>query len=125
METESQGVGQEDLLSLVCLGVYVLLLGRCCRGWGEEGREGGCEGEGERGRIRDPLQHYHPRRPQHPPPAAVVPGFPPQRVRRGRMAGRLDLGSFLVGLEISLRQSHPRQTRGLFGPLTSGQSVQL
>ena len=75
METESQGVGQEDLLSLVCLGVYVLLLGRCCRGWGEEGREGGCEGEGERGRIRDPLQHYHPRRPQHPPPAAVVPGF--------------------------------------------------
>jgi hypothetical protein len=129
-ETQGQGVRREDLLNLACLGSYVLLLGRCCRGWGEEERK---EREGEKTSphppslaTRDPLQRY---KAGGGPPAVRVPApepstSPHQSSRRARMGGRLDLGSFLVGLEVSLRQTNPRHTQGLFGPLTYGQSIQ-
>ena len=129
-ETQGQGVRREDLLNLACLGSYVLLLGRCCRGWGEEERK---EREGEKTSphppllaTRDPLQRY---KTGGGPPAVRVPApepstSPHQSSRRARMGGRLDLGSFLVGLEVSLRQTNPRHTQGLFGPLTYGQSIQ-
>ena len=47
-EDPQPGVREDDLLCLACLGAYVLLLGRCCRGWGEEGGDptgtGSCTG---------------------------------------------------------------------------------
>ena len=42
------------------------------------------------------------------------------KVVGGGRRGRLDAGSFLVGVELSLRQSHSRTVQGLFGPLTNG-----
>ena len=148
-EEHQASVRREELLSLVCLGAYVLLLGRCCRGWGEEvggGREvgkGGTASEGQRSSVavdspsvlpgsrtvRDPLHQYkmtggHRSRDPPLPVAVVVPVATAEpsvcRTRRAAMAGRLDLGSFLIGVEVSLRQSHPKTTQGLYGPLTNG-----
>lgn len=129
-------VKEEELLCLVCLGTYVLLVGKCCRGWGEE--EGGGRGRRETDHsppvlagsrtVGDPLHQYKMDRVHrsHEPlktAAVVIPaaqGPSPRRTRRATMAGRLDLGSFLIGVEVSLRHSHPRISQGLFGPLTNG-----
>ena len=147
-EEHQASVKEEELLCLVCLGAYVLLLGRCCRGWGEEVGGGGRVGKGNAGpgegstvavdspatqggsrTVRDPLHHYKMDRGQrsHDPPPAVPVVIPAAalepsgcRTRRAAMAGRLDLGSFLVGVEVSLRHSHRKATQGLFGPLTNG-----
>lgn len=127
-QLEGHGVREEDWLSLVCLACYVLLLGRCCRGWGEEERrkreaEGATPPPQPPRAVRDPLQQY--KRNGGPLQQAVVIPAPdassPQRSRRARMGGRLDLGSFLVGVEVSLRQTNSRHTRGLFGPLSYGE----
>lgn len=137
-EEHQTSVKEEELLCLVSLGTYVLLLAKCCRGWGEE--EGGGRGRGrddvkpltnctsENGgarMVRDPLHQYKmngpPRR--HDSTPVVLPmaqGTSPSRSRRARMAGRLDLGSFLIGMEVSLRHSHRRASQGLFGPLSNG-----
>ena len=34
--------------------------------------------------------------------------------------GKLDLGSFLIGIELSMRDIDPENMEGLFGPLTNG-----
>lgn len=129
-------VREEELLCLVSLGTYVLLLGKCCRGWGEEEVGGRGRGDGKpltdcnsdspvvmaaSRMVRDPLHQYKLN--GAPRQAVVVPAAQessPRRARRARMAGRLDLGSFLVGIEVSLRHSHPRVSQGLFGPLSNG-----
>ena len=163
-------VREEELLCLMCLGAYVLLLGRCCRGWGaEEAAAGGRRGEeavaggrrgeeavvggrrgeeavaggrregtgepcptpdrterqtlssqaqGSRRPVKDPLQQY--KAVGGSEAAIVVPGSPARRKSRATMGGKLDLGSFLIGVEVSLRHSHPKMTQGLFGPLTNG-----
>ena len=41
-----------------------------------------------------------------------------------RTGGQLDVGSFLIGVEVSLRQHAPALTQGLFGPLTNGENCQ-
>lgn len=128
---------EEEVLSLMCLGAYVLLLGKCCRGWGaderrrreeESGNQSHTHWEGlpacpgilkaTKGYISDPLQQY--RTDSRHPRTIVVPGSPLRRARRAAMGGRLDLGSFLIGVEVSLRDSNPQMTAGLFGPLTNG-----
>ena len=171
-EEHQVSVRDEDLLSLACLGSFVLLLGRCCRGWGEEERGGRGRGRGEGDvsflqtsrAVYDPLQQYKlnrgprshdppprshdapprshdpfprshdpfprshdpfprshdpPPRSHDLPPPIVIPQETRQP-RRAAMTSRLDLGTFLVGVEVSLRHSHPRHTQGLFGPLTNG-----
>ena len=154
-------IESEETLSLLCLGAFVLMLGRCCRGWGDEGRtdkeRGGGErerrvgGRMERGRgdgaswsklleesskmlgpvfpdvqkakryVQDPLQSYKLRGVQEPH-TIVVPGSPQntKAARKVAMGAQLDLGSFLIGVEVSLRDCEPKKTAGLFGPLTNG-----
>lgn len=152
-EEHQTSVKEEELLCLVSLGTYVLILAKCCRGWGEEegrGRGRGEEEGGGRGRgrddvkpltnctsenggarvVRDPLHQYEMNVPprQHGTTPVVVPvtqETSPSRSRRAKMAGRLDLGSFLIGLEVSLRHSHRRASQGLFGPLTNGRPAIL
>ena len=128
-EDPQPGVREDDLLCLACLGAYVLLLGRCCRGWGEEGKRRRGETPPGPGAAQDPLHHYQRLRGglrSHDHPGVVIPQpLSPRRPRRATMTGRLDLGSFLVGVEVSLRHTHPRLTQGLFGPLTNGQYISL
>lgn len=42
------------------------------------------------------------------------------QMRGDRRGARLDVGTFLMGVEISLRNDNPSLTEGLFGPLTNG-----
>ncbi len=41
-------------------------------------------------------------------------------MRGERRGAKLDVGTFLIGVEVSLRHSEPVDTEGLFGPLTNG-----
>ena len=122
---EESQVKEEDMLCLVSMAAYVLLLGRCCRGWGGEEQRGKEEKIEQRQMPRnisshDPLQNqtqYSPR--------IVIPvmSAEPHRTRRSTITdGRLDLGSFLLGIEVSLRHTHSETTQGLFGPLTNSKS---
>lgn len=123
-------IKKEEVLSLMCLGAFVLLLGKCCRGWGADERG---RGEGASGSVHniippimnpkqrftaDPLQEYKTESCRRNPRTIVVPSSSLRRASRG---GRLDLGSFLIGVEVSLRDCIPRETVGLFGPLTNGE----
>ena len=112
-------IEKRELLGLLCLGAYVLLLGKCCRGWGSndkstrlkmEGREGERQVYGE-----DPLKDYHQGMEDSPNTAR-------NRLRMERRGGGLlDVGSFLLGVEVSMRQQAPALTQGLFGPLSNGE----
>jgi len=75
-----KGIQEDEFSHYMCLAGFVLLLGRCCRGWG-------------------PKKGLHKTRPQ--------------------TASLFDVGSFLIGIEVSLRQLMPEQTKGLIGPLTN------
>lgn len=74
---------EEGILQFMCLAGFVLLLGRCCRGW----------------------------TPKHSPNKSH-----PQTTL-------FDVGSFLIGVEVSMRQLVPEKTKGLIGPLTNGMHV--
>lgn len=143
-------VKQEELLGLFALGTYILLLGKCCRGWGAEdspSKPGGLGGGIETNRSGQlhnesftyPVIADSPRKPQRlvhaPDPlqkyktvaesrrlqTIVVPhGSPPRGVRKATIGGKLDLGSFLIGVNISLRDEDPNMTQGLFAPLSNG-----
>ena len=109
-------VEKRELLGLLCLGAYVLLLGKCCRGWGtgERTTRGRTEENEGGGHFfsKDPLKEYQ--QGAEDSPQAV-------RLRLDRKTGgQLDVGSFLIGVEVSLRQHAPALTQGLFGPLTNG-----
>ena len=68
----------------------------------------------------DPLQKYKtPGRRVSIQPIAMGEGHSP-KLRGDRRGMRLDSGSFLVGVEVSLRDCEPNMTEGLFGPLTQG-----
>ena len=54
-------------------------------------------------------------------PIAVGEGHSP-KLRGERRGARLDAGSFLIGVEVSLRDCEAEMTQGLFGPLTQGES---
>ena len=137
---------EDELFSLMCLGAYVLMLGKCCRGWGaDEGMVRG-RGDGASGNLiedsradfttvvsettnprphfpPDPLQRYKVSGISRVPKPVVLTQSSPsavRNVRRATITGKLDLGSFLIGMEVSLRHSEPQKTQGLFGPLTNG-----
>ena len=136
---------EEELLRLMCLGAFVLMLGKCCRGWGvEEGPTKGGVEDASRTIIRDsrvdftavatdpakqrhhfphdPLQKYKMPATRVPKPVVFTETSPGavRHEKRGAITGKLDLGSFLIGVDVSLRHSDPQQSRGLFGPLTNG-----
>ena len=123
----------EDQFKLFTLGTYILLLAKCCRGWGTErrtwerpiGSSVHRKGQGSAAHYQvfpDPLQKYKtPGRGRGVSiqPIAVGEGHSP-KLRGDRRGMRLDSGSFLVGVEVSLRDCEPDMTEGLFGPLTQG-----
>ena len=141
-------VKQEELLGLFALGTYVLLLGKCCRGWGMEDSlskpvGGGGSVETNRSQLHDesfttpaipdppkpprlvhasdPLQKYKSVAESRRQQTIVVPyGSPPRGTRKATIGGKLDLGSFLIGVDISQRDEDPNMTQGLFGPLSNG-----
>ena len=130
-EEHLTSIKEEEVLSLMCLGAFMLLLGKCCRGWGADERG---RGEGTSGSIHniippimthkqhftsDPLQEYKTETCRPRTPRTIV--VPSSSLRRASRGGRLDLGSFLIGVEVSLRDCIPRETVGLFGPLTNGE----
>ena len=144
-------VKQEELLGLFALGTYVLLLGKCCRGWGTEDLPSKSVSSGEGGQNRsqlhnesfttpvianppnmpvrlvhasDPLQKYKSAAECRRQQTVIVPyGSPPRGVRKANIGGKLDLGSFLIGVDISLRDEDPNMTQGLFAPLSNGTRV--
>lgn len=79
--------------------------------------------------FTDPLQKYKAhevmtrrqqnQREQHQQPVMGEGQSP--KLRGDRKGTRLDAGSFLIGVEVSLRNSEPNMTEGLFGPLTNGE----
>ena len=69
----------QEILHFMCLAGFVLLLGRCCRGW--------------------------------------VPKYSSNKTHP--QTTLFDVGSFLIGIEVSLRQLVPEKTKGLIGPLTN------
>ncbi len=124
---------------MMCLGAFVLMLGRCCRGWGTKERVTRERGDGasesklncvsaavssipelprtQHPLVNDPLQQYSSDIVRK---EAMAPNSPGRRMTRKTMMGeRLDLGSFLLGVDVSLRDCSPRMTQGLFGPLTN------
>ena len=135
---------QEELLGLFALGAYVLLLGKCCRGWATEDlliNKAGGGGETKRSQLHndsfrapvmaeppkpqrlapDPLQKYKSAAESRRQQTIIVPhGSPPRGVRKATIGGKLDLGSFLIGVDVSLRDEEPNMTQGLFAPLSNG-----
>ena len=114
-EEQLAKMGQRELLAAMCFSAYVLLLGVCCKGWGTSA------GRTERRKpsqvnlvMPDPLQRYQEQDDIGKTQPVVQAG--------SRKAGRqLDVGSFLVGVELSLRQLAPEITQGLLGPLTTSE----
>ena len=145
-------IKQEELLRLFSLGTYVLLLGKCCRGWGADELLVGNEKKRGEASITSQLQNESSgaaviakpststpqRQPNAPDPlqkyksagesrrqqTIIVPyGSPERGMRRATVGGKLDLGSFLIGIDISLRDEDPNMTQGLFAPLTNGMQL--
>ena len=108
-------VGNDNLLVLLCLSVYVVLLGRCCRGWGCA-KEAPSDPSGGTSNPSDGAGGQ-----DRPQPVAVA-GAQESSSKRPTMRGQLDLGTFLVGVDVSLRDLFPDLTVGMFGPLTNSKA---
>ena len=105
----------------------MVLLGRCCRGWGcsqDTGLEGASKhrdgASNPLGETSEPLSLSNPAEGAVGQASAGVGnnGVQPGG-KRTAMRGQLDLGTFLVGVDVSLRDLFPDLTVGLFGPLTN------
>ena len=69
----------------------------------------------------DPLQKYKSVAESRRQQTIIVPhGSPSRGIRKATIGGKLDLGSFLIGVDISLRDEDPNMTQGLFAPLSNG-----
>ncbi len=146
-ESCQNAIQQENQLHLFTLGAYVLLLGKCCRGWGTQRHRhtskrhhvGTTTMTDSRdrpitGRHRDGIQatfiktkplpvladNYNMLGGRPGKELAEEEHSPEMRGGRKGTSSRLDIGSFLIGVEVSLRDSEPSWTEGLFGPLTNG-----
>eukprot|EP00731_Ephydatia_muelleri_P023922 Em0016g193a len=126
-------IGNDNLLNLLCLAVYVVLLGRCCRGWGcsqDTGLEGASKhrdgASNPLGETSEPLSLSNPAEGAVGQASAGVGnnGVQPGG-KRTAMRGQLDLGTFLVGVDVSLRDLFPDLTVGLFGPLTNNVGLRV
>ena len=126
----SAKIDRKELLSTMCLGVYVLMLGVCSKGWGlgdltsRYSGHGGMEEDGtdtsQMVPAPDPLLKYN----QGDIRLSQVlggggGGGGRSARRRSDSRKKMDAGSFLVGVNVSARQLAPELTQGLFGPLSN------
>jgi hypothetical protein len=111
-------INKREVLSMVSLGVYSVLLGYCCRGWGMGGSS------------RGGTMTSTDKAPYRPPPADPLLKYDEENFskssttlidRRGvkKRGFKLDVGSFLIGVDVSIRDISPDKTQGVFGPLTN------
>ena len=144
-ESSQVSIKKEDRFHLFTLGVYILLLARCCRGWGRTTGHAssfylGKDAHLLSARLRQvgydiPQTNYRERLSDNADrkagagggrgfgdgdtsPAVGAENYP--QMRGERRGAKLDAGTFLIGIESSLRYSEPEETAGLFGPLTNG-----
>ena len=119
----SSKIDRKELLSLMCLGAYVLLLGVCSKGWGLNDLTSSYrshnidENPSDDVSIPapDPLLKYNKGDSRL---SQVMEGGRSDR-RRSDSRKKMDVGSFLVGVDVSVRQLAPELTQGLFGPLSN------
>lgn len=100
-------IDQKEILGIVTLCAYIILLARCCRGWA-----GGVQvTQAQRGDqpAQDPLLKYH----------EGSKTSPPMHTRAKKRCCKLDTGSFLIGVDVSVRQLAYEVTQGLIGPLNN------
>ena len=123
-------IPEQQLMKVFCLSAFTIVLGRCCRGWGKNekvadrlrGQADGCSGCFQAQDVSSTkvlaaahnvwgtAQQSVERRIQHRPKTA----------HRSIAGGKLDLGSFLIGVEVSGRDLDPERMAGVFGPFTNG-----
>lgn len=116
------------LMKIFCLSAFTVMLGRCCKGWGKDelvanqlrGQADGCSGcflpqEGSSTKVPTVTQLVRGITQQ-----PVEGQCRPKTAHRSMTGGKLDLGSFLIGVEISARDLDPERMAGVFGPLTNG-----
>ena len=119
----SAKVPRKELLGLMSLGAYVLLLGVCSRGWGllNDSAKTLSSEDGLRTLpsipAPDPLLKYKQGAERL---SQVLDPKGGRTRRRSESRKRIDQGSFLVGVDVSVRQLAPELTQGLFGPLSNG-----
>ena len=90
--------------------MYILILGRCCRGWdGSRATNAGPAGPSSRTYL-DPLLKFKEREETESKEELMK-----------RRRAKLDIGTFLIGIDVSLRQLSAEKTQGLFAPLTNSE----
>lgn len=89
--------------------MYILLLGRCCRGWNGTGYSNNAAPSSRT--YLDPLLKREETESKD------------ELVKRRK--GKLDVGTFLIGVDVSLRQLSAEMTQGLFAPLTNSKLPSL
>ena len=124
----SSKIDRKELLSLLCLGVYSLLLGVCSKGWGMCDLSTSYRGhnnmdndlnEDDTIPVPDPLLKYN----KGDIRLSQVMGGGRSARRRSESRRQIDVGSFLIGVDVSVRQLAPELTQGLFGPLSNRMSL--
>ena len=121
----SAKIEQKELLSLMCLGVYVLTLGVCSKGWGlgDVTARHNYHGTGEDTATNvqipapDPLLKYN----KGDIRLSQVLNDGSSGRRRSDSRRHMDIGSFLIGVDVSIRQLAPELTQGLFGPISNSE----
>jgi len=141
----SKTVRYEDRLQLFAMGVYILLLARCCRGWGHRTAVPSQYAHGkdvyllsqrlQQAGLDKAYVNSHEEFHGNPVnssltadsglggvnfPAVGMENFSQMKGLR-RKGTKLDAGTFLLGVEVSLRHLEPVETEGLFGPLSNGE----
>lgn len=120
----SSKIDRKELLSMMCFGAYVLMLGVCSKGWGLSellSRHVVTEDEDPNSDsipAPDPLLKYS--KDEERLNRIMTGGRGQTARRRSDTRKKMDVGSFLIGVNVSVRQLAPELTAGLFGPLTNG-----
>lgn len=120
----------QHLTKIFCLSAFTVMLGRCCRGWGKDekvanqlrGQADGCSGcfqpqEGTSTKV-PAVTHLVQSTTQQSVEGRIQ--CRPKTAFRSMTGGKLDLGSFLIGVELSGRDLDPERMAGVFGPFTNG-----
>ena len=114
-------LSKRNMMQVFSLSIYVLMLGKCCRNWSSEeklanqlrGEADGCSSffQGSDASVRK-------LKPE--PTIECQKSYTVKDMKQSIFGGKLDLGTFLVGVEISLRDLDSESKGGVFGPLTNG-----